>query len=248
MDKSLTQLDTIRDFWAASLGCESEALAKAGLTICRKIAPNSRDRIFVFKRGEVYVVEVRERTEAGFIYFTFAAALRESALESVFDGGFWSKVFRLSAESIVGPAYVGYLYDPKFLPYESVPARLLTYEDQGALQRLRARCPVIEWQHSGIELDRSPIFGCFAEGEIVSAASFDIWGGEIAHMGVISDPSYRGRGAGKAVVSAASAGAISEGLIPQYRTLKSNAPSLGIAQALGFVEYATTLLIAVGGR
>jgi GNAT superfamily N-acetyltransferase len=248
MDKYCKQLGTISEFWASSMGCDSEALAKAGLTICRKIAPASREKIFVFKRDEALVVEVQEKTVAGPIYEAVVDAFRERRADLSLDTGLWTKLFNLPANSIVGPAYVGYLEDGKLFPYKAISARLLTDHDQGALRRLSEKCPAIEWEHSGIELDRPPIFGSFTGGQIVSAASFEIWGGDIAHIGVISDPAYRGRGAGKAVVSAACAEAISEGLIPQYRTLKSNAPSLGIARALGFVEYATTLSIAIGRR
>jgi L-amino acid N-acyltransferase YncA len=247
MDTYDKQLEAISGFWASSLGCDSEALAKPGLTICRRIAPSDREKILVFKRDEACVIEVQEKTDASLIYATVADALRERRRDSSLDVDLWTRLFNLPAGSVVGPAYVGYLDGGKLVPYRAVSARLLTDKDQGALRRLRERCPAIEWEHSGIELDGPPIFGCINEGEVVSAASFHIWGSEIAHIGVISDPSNRGRRAGKAAVSAASAEAISEGLIPQYRTLKSNTPSLRIAQALGFVEYATTLSIAVGG-
>jgi hypothetical protein len=201
VDEYCKQLEVVSDFWAASLGCESEALSQAGLTICRKVAADSREGILVFKRGEGYVVKVQEKTDAGLIYDEVVDALGGIWTGSLLDSSLWIKIFNASAGSIVGPAYIGYLDRGKLLPYREVPARFLTDRDRGALDRLAARCPAIEWEHSGIELDRSPIFGCFADGEIVSAASFDIWGGKIAHIRVISDPSYRRRGAGKATVT-----------------------------------------------
>jgi RimJ/RimL family protein N-acetyltransferase len=162
------------------------------------------------------------------------------------DGGLWNKFLKLSPASTIGPAYVGYLYDGKFLPDRGALARILTDEDHGALRQLAGRCPAIEWEHSGIEFARPPIFGCLAGGDIVSASSFVVWGREIAHIGVITDPSHRRGGFGKAAVSAACEDAISKGLIPQYRTLKTNTPSMEIARALGFEEYATTLCIVLG--
>jgi predicted GNAT family acetyltransferase len=65
----------------------------------------------------------------------------------------------------------------------------------------------------------------------------------IAHIAVVTHPSHRGRGYGKAAVAHLAARAIAEGLLPQYRTLDSNQPSLRIAEALGFQRYATSVAV-----
>src|SRR5262249_47414262 len=197
------------------------------------------------RRGDACVVLVEEKADNSATYPSVVDALKNSPEDAVFDTWFWNQSLS-QWPAIVGPAYVGYLYDREFVPRKGVPARVLTDEDQEALQRMAARCEPIEWEHSGIEFDRRPIFGCPVEGEMRSASSFEIWGGTIAHIGVISDPAYRCQGFGRATVSAACVEAIRRGLIPQYQTLKSNTASLEIARALGFQEYATRLSIKLG--
>jgi RimJ/RimL family protein N-acetyltransferase len=242
----LKQLDAITDFWASSLGCHPKSLVLPGLTVCRGNARSDHEEVLVFRRDQAYVVLVEEKTETRATYTSVLDALRDIALDAVLDRAFWNQSLGPRSATIVGPAYVGYLYDGEFVPHQGASARALTDQDLEALQRFAARCLAIEWKHSGIEFDRQPIFGFLAEGEIVSAASFKIWGGVIAHIGVISDPSQRGKGFGKATVSAACVEAMGRGLIPQYQTLKSNAPSLEIARALGFQEYGTRLSIKLG--
>jgi RimJ/RimL family protein N-acetyltransferase len=59
----------------------------------------------------------------------------------------------------------------------------------------------------------------------------------------VTHPGDRGRGYGKAVVSAMSAHGLATGGVLQYRTLQANLPSVGIAQALGFQRFALTLAV-----
>ena len=54
----------------------------------------------------------------------------------------------------------------------------------------------------------------------------------------LTHPDYRGRGYGKAVVSAMTAHGLATGGVVQYRTCKPISPSVGIAQALGFQRFA----------
>jgi predicted GNAT family acetyltransferase len=59
----------------------------------------------------------------------------------------------------------------------------------------------------------------------------------------VTHPGDRGRGYGKAVVSAMSAPGLATGGVIRYRTLQANFPAVGIARALGFQRFALTLAV-----
>jgi predicted GNAT family acetyltransferase len=70
-----------------------------------------------------------------------------------------------------------------------------------------------------------------------------VWGGRIAHSGVLTRGDARGAGYGRACVRAIAAHAIEQGMIAQYQTLYENAPSLAIARSLGFEYYAARIYV-----
>jgi RimJ/RimL family protein N-acetyltransferase len=116
-------------------------------------------------------------------------------------------------------------------------------QDLPELQRLAAACDRTAWEHSGIDPARPPVFGCFAGDRLAAAGMLERWGDRLLHVGIVTHPDYRGRGYGKAVVSAMTAHGLATGGVLQYRTLQANLPSVGIAQALGFQRFARTLAV-----
>lgn len=163
--------------------------------------------------------------------------------EEIFNVDFWANIFGRAVDKIIGSAWIGYADTMDFSIAETRGARLLDRGDDAAFHRLAESCSQKELEHSGIKFDRPPILGCFLKDEIVAVAGYEIWGKRIAHVGVITHPSYRGRGYGKAVVSAITEYGLSKGLIMQYRTLQSNMPSVVIARSLGYQEYAETIAV-----
>ena len=97
----------------------------------------------------------------------------------------------------------------------------------------------------GGRVERTPIAGVFEGNSLVAAAGYEVWGGHIAHIGVVTHPTHRGKGHGKAVVVEVSRDALANGLVLQYRTLTANAPSVAIARALGFRHYADSISVRV---
>jgi predicted GNAT family acetyltransferase len=87
------------------------------------------------------------------------------------------------------------------------------------------------------------VFGCFAGGALAAAGMLEPWGARLLHVGIATHPGHRGRGYGKAVVSAMTAHGLATGRVVQYRTLLANLPSVGIARALGFQRFALTLAV-----
>lgn len=121
--------------------------------------------------------------------------------------------------------------------------RMLEAGDEAALQRLADACDPVEWAHSGIRWGEHPVFGNWADGELIAAGTLVALAPELRHVGILTHPAHRGRGCGRAVVRAMTAHALQEGCLVQYRTLMANTASMAIARSLGFREYATTVAV-----
>jgi len=133
----------------------------------------------------------------------------------VFDPAFLANLFGAAVDRIVGPAYQGFADAATFRPVDGRGIRMLTEADVPTLGRLRAACDATEWAHSTIELDRpESVFVCFAGGAIAAAGTLKPRRDSIASVGIITHPAYHGLGYGRAVVSAMTAHALDDGLIP----------------------------------
>jgi GNAT superfamily N-acetyltransferase len=139
---------------------------------------------------------------------------------------------------LVGPARIAYLHEAIAAP---AGVERLTSPSDPRLGALRARVTAEEWRHANLEAAEPPLFARPVGAALAAAAGFERLGARVAHIGVLSDPSQRGRHLGRAVVQAAAAHALELGLLPQYQTLAANAPALRIAQSLGFEPFAVTL-------
>jgi predicted GNAT family acetyltransferase len=124
--------------------------------------------------------------------------------------------------------------------------RALTPEDEAALRSLADACEVEAWERAGIAFDEPNVLGCFVDARLVAAARYRPAWGQTAHIGVVTHPAYRGRGYGRAVVSAATAQGLEAGFIVLYQTLVANAPSVALATGLGYQSYATHLAVRLG--
>ena len=150
----------------------------------------------------------------------------------------------LQVERIVGPAFIGYGTAHTLTLEHAVGARALTSADHAAVADLRAACSEEEWDHGGSDAAQVQTFGCFDEaGNLLTLAGYKIWGGTIAHISIVSARDARGRGLGTQAVAAAAGHALDAGLLPQYRTLAANTPSMAVAKKLGFEEYGFSVFV-----
>ena len=223
-------IQTINAFWADYFGCVPATFLSQDLQIVthgQSLADYSG--VFVLSRQGRTIVSVPQEHHA---LRTALANLKSFSLPDL---------SQLNFSHIIGPAYIGYLdlsaeHDDK--------AELLKPQHSPAVERLRAACKPEEWEHGGCNLSNAAAaFGVFFGEELISLASYEIWGRSIAHISVITTPSFRRSGHAQNTVAAAATHALRSGLIPQYRTLQSNLPSLSIAENLGFSHYATSLAI-----
>jgi GNAT superfamily N-acetyltransferase len=232
-------LDAVVAFWAAHLGCSEAQLAQPRTSV----VPNGPD--LAGYRGATVVL----RPPACVLavppdwYEPVASRIGQEPPAEVFDVTVLRRLFGAAVEQVIGPAWLGYADASDFRPAPTRGTRLLTDQDLPELQRLAAACGPTAWEHSGIDPARPPVFGCFADDRLAAAGMLERWGDRLLHVGIVTHPGHRGRGYGRAVVSAMSAHGLATGGVMQYRTLQANLPSVGIARALGFQRFALTLAV-----
>jgi len=232
-------LQAVVAYWAAQLGCSEAQLARPHASVVRagpELA-SYRGATVVFRPPACVLAVPADWVEP------VAARIGQRPPAAVFDATLLRQVFGTAVDQIIGPAWLGYADASDFRPAPTLGARLLADQDLPELQRLAAACGPIAWAHSGIDPARPPVFGCFAGDRLAAAGTLERWGDRLLHVGIVTHPGHRGRGYGKAVVSAMSAHGLATGGVMQYRTLQANLPSVGIARALGFQRFALTLAV-----
>ena len=232
-------IQAVLAFWAAHLGCSRAQLVQPGTTVVRNGPDLAGYRgVTVVFRPPACVVAV-----PGDWYELAAGRLGRRPAAAVFDVPLLREVFGPAAGRVIGPAWLGYADAGDFTPAPTMGTRPLTDRDLPALRRLAGACGPTAWEHSGIRPGGSPVFGCHAGDELAAAGMLAPWGPRLLHVGIVTHPAYRGRGYGKAVVSAMTAHGLDAGGVVQYRTLEANPASVGIARALGFRRFARTLAV-----
>ncbi|MDH7475391.1 MAG: GNAT family N-acetyltransferase [Anaerolineae bacterium] len=86
----------------------------------------------------------------------------------------------------------------------------------------------------GFTVNGHPRFEIRSGGEVSAVAAVNWQSDRFAEIGVNTVPAQRGRGWGKAVVSACTAVVLSAGLTPLYVVAEDNQPSIHIAETLGY--------------
>jgi GNAT superfamily N-acetyltransferase len=149
----------------------------------------------------------------------------------------------------VGPAVVGYCDLGTFRPTRSSEGirPLLPSEphDVVAVNELRQACSSGDWDAGGSMLNADVAIGLVLSLVLVALAGYELWGERLAHIAVVTHPAHRGRGYARAVVGRLAAHILERGLIPQYRTLESNTPSVRVGAGLGFIPFATSMAVRV---
>lgn len=134
-----------------------------------------------------------------------------------------------------------YLYPPdlpEFRPSGPCTLRRLTPEDAGLMEALHAANPPEDVEAGFVEIDHPIVFGCLAGGQLAAAASgFESNG--FMDIGVLTMPSFRRLGLGRAAVGALCAWSIEQGALPQYRHDANNLSSARLARSLNFRLYMT---------
>jgi GNAT superfamily N-acetyltransferase len=219
-------------YWASHLGCSAESLFGQPLHIVvHGTDLADYEGIFaLFRCGAATISFPPDRVES----------LRHLLPSPPFTPDRFAGAFDGSSFVVIGPAYIGYA---EVVRLPSHPVRSLTKRDASAAGTLQAACTETEWEHGGSVVGEHPSSGVFVGSELAAVAGYEVWGGTIAHISVITHPAFRGRGFGRSAVAHLASAALAAGLVPQYRTLESNRASIRIAETLGFTHYATSVAV-----
>jgi predicted GNAT family acetyltransferase len=87
------------------------------------------------------------------------------------------------------------------------------------------------------------VFGCLVGGSLVAAGTLAQWRERFWNVGILTHPGHRGRGYGRAVVSAMTRHGLGQGWLLHYQTLLANIPSVAVARSLGYREHARTIAV-----
>ncbi|MEU9474509.1 GNAT family N-acetyltransferase [Streptomyces sp. NPDC048191] len=148
----------------------------------------------------------------------------------------------LPVVQVLGPAALSYVSPDAFR--SAVPGALSVRQlpgDHADLRRLEESAGEEGAEEAALGDITSPAFAVRAGGAVVAAAGYQTWPGRAAHLSVLTDPAWRGRGLAQLTASAAVAHALAAGLLPQWRARAL--ASRRVAAALGFRELGAQLSI-----
>jgi hypothetical protein len=228
-------LEVIDRYWAQFFGCAPEALRT---NTAQMAVHTDYAGCYLMEFGGAPIVSLPlgevEAYRATIAQWQAGVARMPALVEAVFG----NRVI-----GTVGPAFVGYNDLKHFRPVSSPSTRPLTVEDKKAIDRLRAACTVEEWEAGGSEFKPGAMVGAFRGEELTALAGYQLWGDQIAQIAIVTHPGFRGQGHATTAVSALTEIVFERTLVPQFRTLESNIPSMAVARQLGFIQYATSLAV-----
>ena len=121
----------------------------------------------------------------------------------------------------------------------------LTDQDGAIFSAFQSSASEQDLDDADVELDHWAVFGSFDDGRLVCAASMYPWeDAPIADTGVLTLPSYRGKGHARKVVRAISRYACEQGYEPQYRCQTDNLASVALAKTAGLTLFGTWEVIS----
>ena len=220
-------------YWASHLGCPADELFAEPLRLITHGGELCRYRgVFALFRDGAAMISFPPDLEG--ILRPLLGELEEGC-----DGEDIAAALDGAVTAVIGPAFIGYA-DSVDRPAH--PVRELGAADAAQVEELRSSCELLEWEHGGSTLEH-PCSGVFIGGCLVALAGYEVWGGTIAHISIITHPGFRGHGYGRSAVAHSAARAAADGLLPQYRTLQRNAPSMRVAEQLGFRPFASSVAL-----
>jgi len=231
--------EIVDEYWASDFGCERVHL--------RPRAPRLQQhsgRLSAYSGAFILVVDAAPLVS---IPSALLSAVTPRATQFVAEAIQDADALRRllvpgTVTKIIGPALLNYADRSCVALSGTENTRELGPQDDAAFQALRAACPPEEWEPKDFSPGSQPTFGAFAtDGALVAISDMEVWADRIAHISVVTNPAFRGRGFGTRAVAAAIDRALDSGLLPQYRVLEDNVSSRSVARKLGFQSYGWTL-------
>jgi len=229
---------TVYGYWAKRFGCDRDDFDHPGTLMIRDDELNGTGKFYLYHIDKMSVA----RIDPSLSKQMGLPDGHDCASVSLSANGFKSLAredYRVDVENTL----LDYFLDSRDFVFFSArgnfTARQLNPEiDNAHLLSLYNVCTEDELDAAAIYVDEPDpvIYGLFDEEKLVAYASHRYWDEVIADIGVLIHPGYRGRGLGKAVVSALCEWCISNDIVPMYRVFTGNIHSCRIPAALGFKQ------------
>lgn len=230
--------ERIHRYWGNRYGLSSEEMQLPGVRVVTHVRSWDDNFVSVFLRDDVCVVSVGEPHAE-----KFRATLEHAVVPDMLHPDMAESFFGVSVSKVNGLFYQAYAERAHFRSIADDGVRVMSLADEAFLDDLKDACDSHEWSQSGLERYESERFAYFVKDRLVAAARYDLWAVDAASIGVITHPDYRGKGYGRAVVSAAMAHALDAGHMVIYQARADNVGSIAISKALGCCEYAHTMSV-----
>ncbi len=227
--------------WAEHFQLPPECFSKPGTTIYANDRRSAESAIVLWQLGEQVVVELTPewQEQVGQIAASFPEDHRLS-LDDLRRA--WGDI-----EHSHMPLYA--LDAALFRPFAVPPPytlRQLTPDDQPAFDDFLAQCSESDQDEGDVSIDHLLAIGAFDKSRIAAASSVFVWRG-FMEPGILTDPAYRGKGLGKALISACSEYYLGGERLVSYRHDASNLGSQRIAESLGFSHCTNAVMVEKPG-
>lgn len=151
----------------------------------------------------------------------------------------------LPVDRVLGPARLAYLTPGgSELADDEADGQLETLPPgHPDVARLLTRSGTRDAEESGVSEVSSDTVVLRRDGRVAAASGYRRWPGDVAHLCVLTDPDTRAQGMATRVARAATAAAVADGLLPQWRA--ASQASVRTARRLGFVVLGAQLSVAL---
>jgi len=237
---SAKALDKVDEYWTNYLGCSLDDFdATLPLVVQHSQALEDYVGLFIFIKGKAIVVSVPQE-----LLKQMSKIARTWTAELLLSHGFLEEECSfLRPKMFIGPAYIGYSETIQLPKLSDAKVRMLNRKDSSHIVEFQAKVNSLEWDHGGSDIVKNRVLGVFVDDTLAAVAGYKVWGNIIAHISIVVNSDYRSKGYGRLAVSSIAHNALKNNLVPQYRTLMANEESVGLARALNFTHYATTMSI-----
>ena len=165
------------------------------------------------------------------------------------DPEFWRTYFPGMIGSLAAPARFYYLDTDSEAIHEKragaagIKVRGLAASDLKLCGEFASALTWKECEASGLDTMGRHMWGVFRDGVLASIATYDVWPGRIAHIGVATRVQFRRQGLARRAASAAIHGILRRRRIAQFRCEADDVAGNALARALGFIPMIETLSI-----
>jgi GNAT superfamily N-acetyltransferase len=231
--KTTNELEqVVYGYWAKRFGCDRQDFVHSGTLVIKEEELAGTGKIYLYHIDRMSIVRADP------------SLAKQAGLPDGYDRDSGSlSVPKLQAlvRVKVDSTFLDYHLDAKDFKCftargDFTTRRLYAENDNPYLLSLYEACTEGDLDEAAINVEELDpvIYGMFDGDQLVAYASHRYWEDVIADIGVLIHPGYRGRGLGKAVVSALCEWCIGNEVVPMYRVFRYNAHSCKLAQALGF--------------